>query len=161
MTSMIKRKKTILIVEDDSGICEIFRIVLEQSNFQCFFAQDGRQAIKIINSLKFDLIVLDILLPSVSGIEVYKFIRKHDNEDIKNTSVIFTTALNKTSDNIKDVINKIPELAENEVLWKPFNVYDLEIKARNKIYNKQSIAIKQSCTCGNESCKCGSNCKCK
>jgi CheY-like chemotaxis protein len=80
--------KKILICEDEEDMQQILSHVLQTRDLEVYSAHDGREAVKKTKSLKPDLIVLDIRMPKLDGIEVAKAIRKFD----RNVKIIFMTA---------------------------------------------------------------------
>ena len=66
----------ILIVEDDEGIAEFEVLELVHEGFEVQWAKDGREALSIFESFRPDIILLDIMLPEISGLEVLRRIRK-------------------------------------------------------------------------------------
>lgn len=65
-------QQTILIVDDDSNICESLKDILTFEGFGCVIAKDGKEALEIINQQKVDLMLLDIRLPRIDGMDVLK-----------------------------------------------------------------------------------------
>jgi len=88
---MERKKKKILIAEDDPNFTSILREKFSQEGFSVFVAQDGKEGLQIIEKEKPDLIISDILLPLLNGIDMVKQIKG----DKENLVVIFLT-------NIKD-----------------------------------------------------------
>ena len=80
--------KKILICEDEEDILQILSHVLTTRDFEVHSAHNGQEAVKKTKSLKPDLVVLDIRMPKLDGIEVAKGIRKFD----RNVKIIFMTA---------------------------------------------------------------------
>ena len=68
-------QNNILLVEDDSDISKLVKSHLEQENFKVFTAFDGEQAIALLQKNKVDLILLDLMLPKISGMDLLKQIR--------------------------------------------------------------------------------------
>ena len=79
-------KKTILFVEDNPVIIQIYRSHLEKNGFHVEVSEDGLDAIKKLLPLKPDLVLLDLMMPKVDGTHVLKFIREH--AELSNTRVI-------------------------------------------------------------------------
>jgi CheY-like chemotaxis protein len=79
-------KKTILFVEDNPVIVQIYRSHLEKNGFRVEVSEDGLDAMKKLLPLKPDLVLLDLLMPKVDGTHVLKFI--HDQAQLKDTKVI-------------------------------------------------------------------------
>ena len=96
----------ILIVEDDVDIVEMLKYPLEQANFEVEAVYDGQAAINAITEQKPDLILLDLMLPNISGVEVYRTISR--NPQVKNIPVIMVTAKSEEIDRLQNLIKKDP-----------------------------------------------------
>ncbi len=92
-------KKTILIVEDNPLNMKLFNDVLEGSGYRTLSTNDGRAAMAIAESDRPDLILMDIQLPEVSGLEVTKWIKEDD--DLRAIPVIAVTAFAMKGDEEK------------------------------------------------------------
>lgn len=79
----------ILFLEDEPTIREVLTEYMKIQNYDVTCAEDGEQAIKLLNQRKFDMAVLDIMVPKVSGLEVLQYIKKHKSE----MATIMLTAL--------------------------------------------------------------------
>lgn len=106
----------ILIVEDETGILNFLRQGLEEENYEVIIATEGKRALEMILKQKPDLILLDWMLPGISGIEICKTIRQ---SDIK-TPVIFLTA----KDTVQETIEGL-KAGANDYLKKPFSFEEL------------------------------------
>ena len=96
-------KESILLVEDNKTVHRILHEALVKENYQVYSAFDGAQAIFSFEKNKFDLVVLDLMLPDVNGLEVIKAVRKESNIPIfvisaKNSDVEKAEALNIGAD---------------------------------------------------------------
>ncbi|WP_407425889.1 response regulator transcription factor [Treponema sp.] len=111
------RKSRILIVEDDKELSKIMQLELEHENFETQTAEDGREALEIINTAAIDLVLLDVMLPKVSGLEVLRKIRNEINEDLP---VILVTARGETIDKV-DGLNS----GADDYISKPFKIEEL------------------------------------
>lgn len=78
---------TVLIVEDDEGIAEFLQLELVHEGYKVLLASDGRTALEVFESGHPDIVLLDIMLPKLNGLEVLRRIRKSAN-----TPVIMLTA---------------------------------------------------------------------
>ncbi|GAA5220470.1 response regulator transcription factor [Membranihabitans marinus] len=87
---MSNYKPSILIVDDEEDILEFISYNLEKENFQVFTANNGRDALKTANVEKPDLIILDIMMPEMDGVEVCKLLRQ--DERFNETIIAFLTA---------------------------------------------------------------------
>lgn len=121
----------ILIVDDDENICEVIKMYLESSGYETEVVYNGRDAIEKFNTYKPDLMVLDIMLPYVDGIDVLKAIRKESE-----TPVILLTAKGETFDKVLGL-----ELGADDYMVKPFEPKELiaRVKAVLRRYNVESI----------------------
>ena len=68
--------KKILVVDDENDIAELIKDILEDEGYSISIANDGKSAINLIKEEKFDLILLDIMMPDISGTEVCIYIKK-------------------------------------------------------------------------------------
>ncbi len=84
--TMKSRIKTILFVEDNPLVLMSYRGCLQQDGFQVEAAGDGEAALAMLPQLKPDLVILDIMLPKINGLEVFKFIRGHSQ--LKDTPIL-------------------------------------------------------------------------
>lgn len=119
-------KYKILIVDDDVNICELLRLYLEKDGFDTIVANDGGVAVKYAEKFSPDLILLDIMLPSLDGWQVCREIRKHSE-----TPIIMLTAKGETFDKILGL-----ELGADDYVCKPFDTK--EVIARIKAVLRRS-----------------------
>ncbi len=112
--------KKVLIVDDDSNICELLRLYLEKDNFKTVIANDGESAIEMFNAEEPDLILLDIMLPKLDGWQVCRAIRKFSD-----VPIIMLTAKGETFDKILGL-----DLGADDYVTKPFD--SKEVLARVK-----------------------------
>lgn len=86
-----ERKYNILIVEDDTYIASLVKDLLnEEQDYQAISVSNGKAAIELLNKSYFDLLILDIGLPGISGIQIYDWLQSQNNTN--NLSVMFMTA---------------------------------------------------------------------
>lgn len=105
----------ILIVEDEKPISDIVKFNLEKEGFEVLTAFDGAQGLAIAKSVELDLILLDIMLPSMDGFEVCKRIREDSN-----VPIIMATAKAEEVDKILGL-----EFGADDYITKPFSVREL------------------------------------
>lgn len=105
----------ILIIEDDEDIAEIEQDYLEINQFQTTIATNGIDGLNLLRKESFDLIILDVMLPGISGFQLLKEIR--DNIDIP---ILMVTAKNETLDKIKGL-----GFGADDYLTKPFDPAEL------------------------------------
>ncbi len=112
--------KKVLIVDDDSNICELLRLYLEKSGFETVIANDGEEAIVKFNLNEPDIILLDIMMPKLDGWQVCRNIRKTSD-----VPIIMLTAKGETFDKILGL-----DLGADDYVTKPFD--SKEVVARVK-----------------------------
>jgi DNA-binding response OmpR family regulator len=105
----------ILIVEDEKGIVDFLKQGLEEEGFTISSATNGKDGLEMALSLPIDLVLLDWMMPKMTGIEVCKAIREH-----KNTPIIFLTA----KDTVQETIEGLKSGA-NDYIKKPFSFEEL------------------------------------
>ncbi|HJQ96669.1 MAG TPA: response regulator transcription factor [Candidatus Polarisedimenticolaceae bacterium] len=113
----------LLVVEDEVDIAELLRHVLTKEGFQVGVAHDGLTALEAIGRERFDLIVLDWMLPELSGIDVLKEVRGRD--ETRMTPVILLTARREEIDRVLGL-----ELGADDYVTKPFSTRELVLRAR-------------------------------
>ena len=117
----------ILIVEDEKAIRDLIDMQLTLAGYHCQTAEDGIIGANLIEANSFDLILLDIMLPGVSGFELMNYIRP------TKTPVIFITAKHEVSDRVKGL-----RLGADDYLVKPFDMVELlaRVEAVLRRYHK-------------------------
>ena len=115
----------ILVVDDDDGIRSLVKKYLNENNFLVTTANNAENASEKIKVIKFDLIILDIMMPGKSGLE---FIQDHKNK--LDTPIILLTAKGEASERIQGL-----EVGADDYLPKPFEPKELILRIRN-ILNK-------------------------
>jgi DNA-binding response OmpR family regulator len=113
----------ILVVDDDPDILDLLSFNIERAGFECVVAADGAEALAIVQTRNPDLIVLDIMLPGVSGVEVLKRL-KYDPET-RRLPVIMLTAKGEEVDRVLGL-----ELGADDYVTKPFSVRELVLRIR-------------------------------
>ena len=110
----------VLIVEDDSGIADFLQLELEHEGFDVLHAEDGRMALELFESDAPDIILLDIMLPKLNGLEVLRRIRKNSR-----VPVIMLTARGDTLDKVSGL-----DSGADDYLAKPFEIEELLARMR-------------------------------
>ena len=118
--------RKILIVDDDSNICELLRMYLEKDGFDTAIAADGEQAIETVRRYNPDLILLDIMMPRLDGWQVCREVRKTSE-----VPIIMLTAKGEVFDKILGL-----ELGADDYISKPFDTK--EVLARIKAVLRRS-----------------------
>ncbi|MBQ3550758.1 MAG: response regulator transcription factor [Clostridia bacterium] len=112
--------KKVLIVDDDTNICELLRLYLEKDGFDTVIANDGEAAVAKFNIDEPDIILLDIMLPKLDGWQVCRTIRK--NSDVP---IIMLTAKGETFDKILGL-----DLGADDYVTKPFDTKEVVARVR-------------------------------
>lgn len=111
----------ILLIEDNKALCQNMAHSITSADYELDYTYDGREGLASIESHAYDLIILDCMLPSLSGIELLKIIRQ---EGI-HTPVIMITALSDVSDRINGL-----DSGADDYLTKPFDMEELLARIR-------------------------------
>ena len=118
-------KAHILVVDDDDGIRELVKQFLNQNNYLVTTAKSSEDALDKVKIIKFDLIVLDIMMPGKSGLEF-----TNENKKKLDTPIILLTAKGEASERIEGL-----EIGADDYLAKPFEPKELILRINN-ILNK-------------------------
>lgn len=110
--------KTILIVEDDKNIADLLRLYLEKEGYQTAIGSDGNQGIDLYRKLRPDLVLLDIMLPEVDGLEVLRRLR--EDPATKFLPVMMLTAKGTEFDKVSGL-----DAGADDYLAKPFGMMEL------------------------------------
>ena len=113
-------KKKILIIEDEKELCELLKIRFENIKLQVTIANDGEAGLKAAQKENPDLIILDLMLPKLSGEEVCKAIRKLKDEKLARVPIIMLTAKSTETDK---TIGRI--IGADAYIVKPFDAAEL------------------------------------
>lgn len=104
----------ILIVEDEKPISDLIKLSLKGAGYFCSCAYDGETAADMIEENRYDLVLLDIMIPYIDGFELLEYIKPFD------IPVIFITAMNSTKDRVKGL-----KMGAEDYIVKPFEVVEL------------------------------------
>ncbi|MBC2704156.1 response regulator [Desulfobacula sp.] len=107
-------KETILIVDDEPDIIELIKYNLKNEGYLILTAQTGEQAVTIVKISHPDLMVLDLMLPGIDGLEVTKYLKS--NEQTKDIPIVMLTAKGEESDIVTGL-----ELGADDYISKPFS----------------------------------------
>ncbi len=122
----------ILVVEDDADIANLLRLHLEQEGYKTVHAKDGREAIDRFDSGHFDMVVLDLMLPEVDGMEVCRHIRNSG----RYVPVMMVTAKSEDANKVAGL-----EVGADDYVTKPFSV--AEVMARVKALARRVEVLSQ------------------
>ena len=122
----------ILIAEDEEPIANLIRINLTRAGYQCTWAPDGQTAADLMEREKFDLALLDIMLPGINGYELMDYAKACE------LPVIFLTALGSTEHKVKGL-----RMGADDYLPKPFEIVELlaRVEAVLRRYHKTETMI--------------------
>jgi len=108
----------ILIVEDEKEIADLMAYTLKKENFDVTVALDGETALQKLREKSFDLVLLDLMLPKIQGLEICKIIR--NNPKMQKTGIIIVTAKGEEYDRITGL-----EMGADDYITKPFSPREL------------------------------------
>lgn len=121
---------TILVVDDDDALAEMVGIILAQEGFETIICEAGDKAVSAFTENQPDLILLDLMLPGVNGIEVCTEIRK-----ISDVSIIMLTAKSDTEDVVRGL-----EAGADDYIAKPFKPAELLARVRARLRPREEHA---------------------
>lgn len=120
----------ILIVEDESKLSRVLQIELGYEDYQTEIADNGLDAFRLMEEKEWDLVLLDIMLPGLSGLEVLRRFRRIN----QHTPVILLTARDQIYDKVSGL-----DLGANDYVTKPFQIE--ELLARVRVHLRQNVQI--------------------
>ena len=128
---MENNKIHILVVDDDDGIRNLLKDYLFNNNYIVSTAENGDQAKKKLEYFKFDIIILDVMMPGKDGYELTKEIKKNIN-----VPIILLTAKGEVENRIKGL-----EFGANDYLGKPLEPIELMLRIKNIIANSKNLDL--------------------
>ncbi len=114
--------KRILVAEDNKLILETIAHSLTREGYEIIKAADGKECLKILEDTEVDLIITDLYMPSMNGLEVISIL----NEERKNTTPIMVLSAAGAEDNVL----KAFELGADDFMVKPFSLIELNVRVR-------------------------------
>ncbi|MFC2066245.1 response regulator [Chloroflexota bacterium] len=126
--------KKILVVDDEKRIVEILKAYLERDGYQVSFAYDGRSALELARNNSPDLVILDLMLPEVSGWDVCRELRRDSN-----VPIIMLTARDDTTDKIIGL-----ELGADDYVTKPFDPKEIISRVRAVLRRSEGKAASKA-----------------
>jgi two-component system alkaline phosphatase synthesis response regulator PhoP len=112
--------KKVLVVDDDTKTVELVKLYLNRDGYRVFTAGDGNEALRLARENHPDLIVLDLMLPGISGLEVCRILREESD-----VPIIMLTALTTDEDRLKGL-----DLGADDYVTKPFSPRELAARVR-------------------------------
>ncbi len=122
-------KKRILVVEDEKDLADTIKLNLELEEYHPIVVHDGLDAIAAFKEQSFDLVILDIMIPSLNGIEVCENIRLQDSS----VPIMFLSAKSRSEDRILGL-----KKGGDDYLTKPFNLEELILRIGNLITRNET-----------------------
>ena len=118
------KKPRILLVEDEESLLEVILMNLKMEGYDVSVARDGKQAIDMARQARYDLCILDIMLPKVDGFTVCKTLRLDNNK----VPILFLSAKSTGADRVEGL-----KIGGDDYLTKPFNLEELLLRVSNLI----------------------------
>jgi len=118
--TMLDGRPHVLVIEDDLAVRDVVRRYLEQDAYEVTVASDGASGLSAARKLNPDLIVLDVMLPHLSGLEICARLREEDSSAVP---IIMLTALGETDDRIAGLSS-----GADDYVTKPFSVKELTLR---------------------------------
>jgi len=130
---MNHRQQTILVVDDEAHITELVQYNLEQAGYQIQMASSGTEAFRLLDQIPVDLVILDLMLPDMDGIDLLRQIRASDR--LGQLFVIMLTAKSEEVDRVLGL-----ELGADDYLTKPFSIKELVARVKNVLKRRGAAA---------------------
>ena len=123
--------KTILVVEDEQNVASFIRQGLMEEGYEVFLAYDGQTGLDLLSQKEIDLIILDVILPGKSGLEIAKEIRNSPHQAVP---IIMLTALGSTDNVVKGL-----DSGADDYLIKPFKFKELLARIRVHVRRQRIV----------------------
>lgn len=123
----------ILIVEDEQKLSRVLQLELEYENYETEVADNGKDALRMMEEQEWDLVLLDIMIPELSGLEVLRRVRRIDED----TPIVLLTARDEVHDKVSGL-----DLGANDYITKPFQIE--ELLARIRVHLRRPKPKKES-----------------
>ncbi len=129
----MKNKIKVLLVEDDTTLSLLLKFRLQKEGYLTLVAHDGKQAVEIIKKEEPQLILSDIMLPFISGLEVISFVRN----DLKlSVPILIFSAAGQ-----EEMVLKAFDLGANDFMAKPFSPNELMIRVKRILQNTNQTVL--------------------
>lgn len=129
--------RRILLVEDESSLHDLLKLNLEMDGNRVIGVKDGTSAIQKFKDEQFDLVILDIMIPGIDGLNVCENIRLKNQE----VPILFLSAKNRVEDRIAGL-----KKGADDYLTKPFNLEELQLRINNLLNRKNHISSSSTYT---------------
>ena len=130
-----KNTRRVLVVDDEPSIREMLSDFLEMNNFICMQADNGQAAVDVSRKEKPDLVILDVRMPGVSGMEALRAIKQMSPEQ----PIIMVTAVSEV-----DTAVEAMRLGASDYVIKPFVLHDILAVVDHAMKNTQAVAVPES-----------------
>jgi DNA-binding response OmpR family regulator len=97
----IQPNKTVVYIEDDPDMIRLVKFVFERNEFKLIGALGGHEGLRTVRRIKPDLVLLDLMMPGVDGLQVYQQMKADD--ELKNIPIIVVTVVGQNSDQVQDL----------------------------------------------------------
>lgn len=121
----------ILVIEDEALMLKALGFRLKKDGYEVYTAQDGSEAMKLIAQTEFDLIITDIMLPFIGGLEIVSKVKSDPARS--HTPIIVLSAVG-----LENIIMEAFELGADDFVTKPFNLNELSIRVRKHVKQRVS-----------------------
>lgn len=128
-------KANILLVEDEENLHEALKLNLELEGYEITSAYDGTEALKAIKNEYFDLIIMDVMLPGIDGIDVTENVRLHNND----VPILILSAKTTSADKILGL-----KKGADDYMAKPFNLEELLLRVDKLILKNKKLLDKET-----------------
>ncbi|MEY4469261.1 MAG: hypothetical protein RLZZ87_585 [Actinomycetota bacterium] len=122
---MSQEVQKVLVVDDNQDVRELIVHILNADGFHVYAAVDGENALAILKSNPVDLVLLDVMMPGMSGLDVLREIRTGSNKKIREVPVMMITAMSSTDD-----VDQALAIGANSYVVKPFRGTTIREKVR-------------------------------
>src|SRR3989304_3164606 len=142
MLAAIMNGQHILIVDDEPNVGDVLGIYLRRENFSVAVARDGKAALEEIERKPPDLMILDLMLPRVDGLQIVRRLRDHEQPDVP---ILILSAKTDEADRIVGL-----ELGADDYVTKPFSPREVvtRVKAMLRRTKNTTIAVEKPAACG-------------
>ncbi len=123
--------RTLLVVEDEAPLAETLRFNLELEGYRVRTAEDGVEGLSMARALQPDLVLLDLMLPRMDGLDVLRGIREQSS-----TPVLLLTARTTEADRVRGL-----DLGADDYITKPFSIAELKARVRAHLRRRQDLAV--------------------
>ncbi len=123
--------RTLLVVEDERPLAETLRFNLEMEGYRVRTAEDGIEGLSMARALQPDLVLLDLMLPRMDGLDVLRGIR-----ETSQAPVLLLTARTSEADRVKGL-----DLGADDYIAKPFSLAELKARVRVHLRRKQDVSV--------------------